>query len=288
MSSHPQEPPDEGGEEEEAKRNKYKRTLSRQAVEARARAGALLGENYEQLRATCPKLPQTGYLSRAKILEGGVSEIRSLQGEIRYLHGRLMAAWKADGVQVPRLPGLIPLGSRGHHETRGWNGSQFLQPDLTAQSRDGSQLPRPQPGSLQIIDVRSEGELLQPDLPPTDQPESLQIINVRGGSELRQIDPSLVTQVRSENQLVQSPPDSVQVTRDRGGDEINVLVEGSAPLAHARGGWSQGEQGNDRPEVVVLWQGAAKQPVQPAPPSTRPFLVGKSAIGGEELDSHPG
>ena len=70
MSLHPQEPPDDGGEEEEAKKNKYKRTLSRQAVEARARAGALLGENYEQLRATCPKLPQTGYLSRAKILEG--------------------------------------------------------------------------------------------------------------------------------------------------------------------------------------------------------------------------
>ena len=250
MSPHPQEPPDEGGDGKEARRIKYKRTLSRKTLEARACAGALLGEHYEQLRATCPRLPQAGYLSRATILEGGVSEIRSLQGKIQYLHGQL----NSGGVQAPRLPGLIPLGNHGYHGDRGWNGGE-LQPGLppTAPARDGIQLPKSRPDDLQIIDVR-------------------------GGSELLQTDPSLATQVRGENQLIQSQSDSVHMTGVKGGGEINIPAEGSAPLAHARGGWSQGGQGNDRPEVIVLWQGTAEQPAQSACTLTRPFIAGSPPL----------
>ena len=260
------------------KLRRHKRTWSRHAAAARARAGALLGINYDYLRTTCPQLPQTGYLSRAKILEGAVAEIRSLQEEIRYLNETMMTTWRANGVQGPRLPELIPVGSHGHQETREWNENRFLQPDLTVHSRGENQLPLLQPGSVQIIDVRSGGELLRPDIEPTDQPESLQIIDVRGGSELLQVDPSLTDQVRSGKQLELSTLESGQVTRGRGGDEANVLVKGSAALAHARGGGSQERQGDDHPEVVVLWQGAVKLPVQAVPPSTRPFLAGSPPL----------
>ena len=63
MSSNLREPPDDGGKEDQAK--KSKRAWSRHAAAARARAGALLGINYDYLRTTCPQLPQTGYLSRS-------------------------------------------------------------------------------------------------------------------------------------------------------------------------------------------------------------------------------
>ena len=80
MSSNLLEPPDDGDEEDQAK--KKKGAWSRHAAATRARSAALLGNNYDYLRSTCPQLPQAGYLPRAKILEGAVAEIRSLQGEI--------------------------------------------------------------------------------------------------------------------------------------------------------------------------------------------------------------
>ena len=185
----PQEPPDEGGGKKADKKVKYKRTLSQRTLEARARAGTLLGDRYRRLRVTCPDLPRAGYLKRAEIIEAGLLEIQSLQEKVGYLRGQL----NSGGVPAPRLPGLVPLGSRGYHGARGWSGSQLLQPDPppTAQARDGSQLLRSQPDSLRIIDVRGGSELLQPDPSPTAQ--------VRGGS-----------------QLLRSQPDSGQITESQG------------------------------------------------------------------------
>ena len=130
------------------------------------------------------------------------------------------------------------------------------------------------------------------------------------------MDPSLTDQVRSRKQLELSTLEPGQVTRGRGGDEANDLVEGRAVWAHARGGdeandpvegravwahsrggdeandpvegraaWahargggSQERQGDDCPEVMVLWQGAVGLPVQAIPPSTRPFLAGSPPL----------
>ena len=201
-----------------------------------------------------------------------------MQGEIRFLNETMTTTWRANGVHGPRLPELIPVGSHGHQETREWNENRFHQSDPKVHSRGENQPPLLQPGSVQIIDVRSEGELLRPDIEPPDQPDSLRIIDVRGGCELLQMDPSLTDQVRSRTQLELSTLEPGQVTRGRGGDEANDLVEGRAAWAHARGGGSQERQGDDHPEVVVLWQGAVGLPVQAVPPSTRPFLAGSPPL----------
>ena len=166
MSSNLREPPDDGDEEDQAK--KKKGAWSRHAAATRARSAALLGNNYDYLRSTCPQLPQAGYLPRAKILEGAVAEIRSLQGEIRFLNETMTATWRANGVLGPRLPELIPVESHGHQETREWNENRFHQPDPKVHVRGENQPPLLQSGSVQIIDVRSEGELLRPDIEPPD------------------------------------------------------------------------------------------------------------------------
>ena len=78
MSANLREPPDGGDEEDQGK----KVGVSRYTAAARRQAAALVGINYGYLRSNCPELPQTGYISRTKILQGAVDQIRTLQEEI--------------------------------------------------------------------------------------------------------------------------------------------------------------------------------------------------------------
>ena len=105
----------------------------------------------------------------------------------------------------------------------------------------------------------------------------------RGGSQLLQPDSSQIAEARGGSQLLQ--PDSLQITEVRGGRGSDVPAEGSPHSAYTWGGRRQEGQETgqhtevaSQPEVVVIWQGAARQPAQPAYTSTRPFLAGSPPL----------
>ena len=92
------------------------------------------------------------------------------------------------------------------------------------------------------------------------------------------LEPGQVTRGRGGDEANDPVEGRAVWTHAWGGDEANDPVEGRAAWAHARGGGSQERQGDDCPEVMVLWQGAVGLPVQAIPPSTRPFLAGSPPL----------
>ena len=194
----------------------------------------------------------------------------------------MTATWEAHGVRGPKLPGLVPVESHGHQETREWKGNRARQPKPKIHLRGESHPPLLQSGSVQTIDV--EGV------------DSLRIIEVRGGCESLHLEPSPNHQARSRKQLKLPTLGPGQVTRGRGGEEANDLAERRAAGAHGGGeeandlaerraagahvwgGESQDRRGDECPEVRVLWQGAVERPVQAASHPTRPLLAGSPPL----------